>query len=249
MKKTLFLTIVLALLVLLSTSTVFADKGEDDDYPWRDDRKAPFVFEFGNMIDTHQQSKLKKEELKGYIYIHYTGEYTEDGIPMARKADCYNEECSIGWVIKGIPYQAILVNTGPRIWLIDSSDPLEAGYTHFQWEGNPKKPHGLILNNTYEGYLLRRVAVTTFYWLGGNGQGGNGGGGGCSGDDHTDGGCSGEEHADGGSDMGSGCSGDDHTGGGGSSGHGGRLVVEGFDAHTNVVTNWDGTWHGGSCDD
>ncbi len=60
-------------------------------------------------------------------------------------------------------------------------------------------------------------------------------GGGCSGDDHSgdDGGCSG-----GGGDT-----------GGGSSGHGGRLVMEGLDSHTNIVTVWDGTWHGDGCDD
>ncbi len=247
MKKTLFFITVLALLILLSTSTVFAGKSDDNSgYPWQDHKKAPFDFEFGNMIDTHQQSKLKKEKLQGFIYIYYTGEYTENGIPIARKADCYIEECSVGWVIKGIPYQATLVNKGPRVWQIDpASLPKEPGYTHFHWVGGPKKPHGLMLNNTYHGYLLKRVAVTTFYWLGGSGgQGGSNGGGcshedgdGCSGDDHTDkGGCSGDDHTDGG------CS-----GGGGSSGHGGRLVVEGLDQHSNITL--DGTWNGCGGDD
>ena len=59
MKKTLFFITVLTLLILLSTSTVFAGKPDGDSgYPWQDERKAPFDFEFGNMIDTHQQTKL-----------------------------------------------------------------------------------------------------------------------------------------------------------------------------------------------
>jgi len=243
MKKTLFFITVLALLILLSASTVFAGNSDDEGYPWQDVRQAPFDFEFENMIDTHQQSMLlnKKDQsnegrLQGFIYIHYTGEYTEEGIPIARKADCEIEECSVGWVIKGIPYEATLVNKGPRIWQIEPDGlSKEPGYTHFHWMGTPKKPHGLNIDQAYSGYLLKRVAVTTFYWLGGGGgQGGSGGPGGsggcggeeggCSGDDHTDGGCSGGGGdmgsggmggSDmGGSDMGGSCSGEDHTDGG-----------------------------------
>lgn len=261
MKKALFIITIFVFLIPLSTSTAFAGKLDDDSsYPWQSHR-APFDFQFGNMIDTHQQSKLKKEKLQGFIYIHYTGEYTEDGIPIARKADCYNEECSVGWVIKGIPYTGTLVNKGPRIWQIEPDGlPKELGYTHFHWEGGPQKPHGLTVGNSYNGYLLKRVAVTTFYWLGGsNGQGGSEGNGGTGGCGSDDGGCSGDDHTDdgcssGGGEIDSGCSGDDHTeggcsGSGGSSGHGGRLVLEGLDSHSNIVTDWDGTWNGCGSDD
>ena len=144
MKKAVLFTAVLTLLVLLSATTVSANRsGDESEFPWRS-HIAPFDFEFGNMIDSHQQSKaLKKGKLHGFIYIHYTGEYTEDGIPIARKADCEIEECSVGWVIKGIPFEATLVNKGPRIWLVDPSGlPKEPGYLHFHWSGSPKKPHG-----------------------------------------------------------------------------------------------------------
>ena len=311
MKKPLFLTTVLALLILLTTSAVFADETDDDvDYPWQE-HAAPFDFMFNNMIDTHQQTRESANGvLHGFIYIHII-DVAEDGIPIAEKANCaaYPDECVIGWVVKGIPYSATLVNKGPRIWQIEPADlPQEPGYTHFHWLGNPLKPHGLVMNTkVYNGYLLKRVAATTFYWLGGNGQGGSGGdggsggcGGGCSGEDHTGeeggcsggggdmgggdmgggdmgggdmgDGCSGEDHtgedggcSGGGGDMGGGetggCSGEDHTGeeggcsggggdmGGGNPGHGGRLVIEGLDSHSNITTNWDGTWQGGGCDD
>jgi len=260
MNKKVFSLLALLLIFSLSTTAARADDlyiendtdvNLDEDYPWRN-HKAHFDFVFGNMIDTHQQSRFDSNDvLHGYIYIHYTGEYTEDGIPIARKADCKIESCNVGWVIKGIPYSAILVNKGPRIWLITPAGlPTEPGYTHFHWLGGPDKPHGLVIGNSYEGYLLKRVAVTTFYWLGGSGGGNQSGG--CSGDDggcsdgETGGDCSGEEGGCS-SDEG-GCS-DGGDMGGGSSGHGGRLVQEGLDSHSNVVTSWDGTWQGGGCDD
>jgi uncharacterized membrane protein YgcG len=249
----------LALVLLLALSVTGVKAGEsgvgmDEDYPWLD-HAFPMDFTFENMIDTHQQSLLyRKNFLQGFIYIHYTGEITEDGIPIARKADCQIESCSVGWVIRGIPFQATLVNKGPRIWEVDPADlPREPGFTHFHWTGSPYKPHGLVLDppTVYDGYLLKRMAATTFYWLGGSGQGGSGGGG-CSCGGDMGGGCSG-----GGGDMGGGgCTGDDGgcSGGGGdmgggSSGHGGRLVTEGLDSHINITTEWDGTWDHGGCED
>jgi len=274
--KKLLAQVAVILIMALGVSVVQADEIEidtgtdtqlEDDYPWRD-HAEPFVFTFHNMIDTHQQSFLDRNGvLHGFIYIHFTGEYTEEGVPIARKANCDIEACSVGWVIKGVPYRATLVNKGPRVWQIDPAClPQEPGYTHFHWTGSPYKPHGLVLGppTLYDGYLLKRVAVTTFYWLGGSGggQGGDGGDGGsgncggddggCTGDDHTDGGCTGGGSDMGGSDMGGDCSGDDHTDGGcsgssGSSGHAGRLVLEGFDPHSNI--SLDGTWRGCGSDD
>lgn len=271
MFRKLLAQVTVILIMALGVSVVQADEIEidtgtdtklEDDYPWRA-HTEPFEFTFNNMIDSHQQSFIDRNDvLHGFIYIHFTGEYTEGGVPIARKTNCEIEECSVGWVIKGFPYQATLVNKGPRVWQVDPTGlPEQPGYTHFHWTGNPYKPHDLVLGSPtlYDGYLLKRVAVTTFYWVGGSGggQGGSGGDGetvvcggedgGCTGDDHTDGGCSG-----GGGDMGGGCSGDDHTsagcsGGGGSSGHGGRLVLEGLDPHSNITL--DGTWSGCGGDD
>jgi len=281
MKHKAFALLAILLIVALAVSVVQADEIDndievdlDEDYPWRN-HEDPFGFEFDNMIDTHQQSFVDANGvLHGFIYIHIV-DVAEDGIPIAEKADCvaYPEECTVGWVIKGIPYSATLVHKGPRVWLVDPAGlPKEPEYSHFHWLESPYKPHGLVMDTEiYNGYLLKRVAVTTFYWLGGNGQGGSGGegetggcGGGCSGEDHVgdEGGCSGGGGSDmGGSDMDDGCSGEDHTGdesgcsdgggdmGGGNPGHGGRLVIEGLDSHSNITTYWDGTWQGGGCDD
>jgi len=316
MKHKLYTLLAVLMILVLGVSAVQADETDietelelEEDYPWRY-HAEPMEFKFGNMIDSHQQSHLDSNGvLHGFIYIYDTGEDTVEGYPIAEKAHCPTGPCMVGWVIKGIKISATLVNKSPRVWLIDSTDlPIEPGYSHFHWLGAPHSPggpNGLIVGQEYEGYLMKRIAKTSFFWLGGPGQGGGGQGGsgggcgghdtgggdegGCSGEDHTDGGCSGgggdmgggdmgggggcsgEDHTDGGcsggggdmggSDMGGGggCSGEDHTDGGcsggggdmggGSSGHGGRLVIEGLDSHTNIVTVWDGTWHGGGCDD
>jgi len=291
MKKALFFLTIFALMMTPFGVTVYADGVEDDFYPWQD-HQGSLNYEFENMIDTHQQSFVDSNGvLHGFIYVRVI-DVTEDGIPIAEKANCEenSEGCIVGWVIKAVPVKdAKLVNTGPRIWLLDADDlPKEPGYTHFHWIGGPYKPHGLVIDNTYDGYLMKRMAATTFYWLGGSGGGQGGshdtGGGGCSGHDSGDeGGCSGDDSGDdggcsghdtgdinhtdeGGSDMGGppdggdmgggctdgehdegGCSG--HDGGSGSSGHGGRLVVEGLDAHSNIVTTWDGVWNGCGGDD
>lgn len=55
---------------------------------WNDHLK-PFDFMFGNHIDTHQQTMvLPNGQLKGFLYIEFTGEYTEDGYPVATHTDC-----------------------------------------------------------------------------------------------------------------------------------------------------------------
>ena len=329
-----FLILVLLMTISLSGfAVVKADETDvetefelEEDYPWRY-HAEPMEFKFGNMIDSHQQSHLDSNGvLHGFIYIYDTGEDTVEGYPVAEKAHCPTGPCMVGWVIKGVKISATLVNKSPRVWQIDPADiPTEPGYYHFHWIGDPHSPggpNGLVVNQEYEGYLMKRIAKTSFFWLGGPGQGGGGQGGsgggcgghdtgggdegGCSGEDHTDGGCSGGSGgmsgweseggcSDGGAeggcsggggdmgggDMGSGggcsdggdeggcsghdgeeggCSGEDHTDGGcsggdggmggGSSGHGGgRLVMEGLDSHINIVTEWDGTWHGDGCDD
>lgn len=319
MKHKLYTLLAILMILVLGVSAVQADETDvetefelEEDYPWRY-HAEPMEFKFGNMIDSHQQSHLDSNGLlHGFIYIYDTGEDTVEGYPVAEKAHCPTGPCMVGWVIKGIKISATLVNKSPRVWQIDTADlPEEPGYSHFHWIGSPHSPggpNGLVVGQEYEGYLMKRIAKTSFFWLGGPGQGGGGQGGsgggcgghssgegdeggGCSDGETEEGGCSGSaggmsggeseggcsdegdegDCSGGGGDMGGGdmgsrgsCSGEDHTDGGcsggggdtgggdmggGSSGHNGRLVMEGLDSHTNIVTVWDGTWHGDACDD
>ena len=254
MLRKLFATLIVVLLLLLGTTIVLAKGPQPDEfYPWLH-HAPPFDFKFGAMIDSHQQSQVNGAGiLQGFIYIQLTGETTADGTPVAKKAHCSSGTCSLGWVIKGEWVTATLVQTAPRVWLVDPEDlPKEPGYTHFQWFGPPKTPHELVVGTTYTGYLLKRIASKPFYWLGGGGGSGGSGGdtGGCDGHDGDDGGdtggCSGHDGEDTGDTGGCGGHGGD-TGGssGGSGGSDGRLVSEGVDPHSNIVTVWDGTWTGG----
>jgi len=179
MKKIIFFITVFALLLMtLGVSVVQADE-EDTGYPWFN-HAGKYDVEFNNLIDNHQQMRLLKNGwLQGYIYIQFTGEFI-DSKPVARRVDCTNPAlyCRVGWEVIGIPVSgAKLVQKGPRIWDIDAANlPDDPEFTHFHWiEGtdgkNPQKPCGLKLADTgvtYSGYLFKRVAVTEFYWLGGN---------------------------------------------------------------------------------
>ena len=233
-----FVPCLLALLILplLASTSVLAD---EPGYPWQD-HAPPFDFIFGNLIDNHQQSKLvgptkpvnsnsesklkRQAMLQGFIYIQFTGD-TIDGVPVAVRADCTDPslDCRVGWKIKGIPFNAKLVSTGPRLWEVDESLlPSSPNYVHFHWTGSPKRPCGLQIEETYSGYLLQRTAVTEFYWLGGNpnsgseghlvspgidlhsnivtdwepGDGGGSGGHGGGSGGHDDGGCGGHDDDD-----------------------------------------------------
>jgi len=174
-----------------------------------------------------------------------------------------------------VPISAMLVNQSPRIWLVNPTDlSKQKGYTHFHWTGTPQKPHGLVVGQEYPGYLMKRVAPTPFFWLGGGRDHAGGGSGSCGGetggcgDDHSgstvsdvgcgdetsgctdnEGGCTDDDGGctddDGGcTDDDDGCSGGGGTGGSGHDGHSGRIVPEGLDTHTNIVITWDGYWSG-----
>ena len=216
MIKKITILLVLIMLPLLVSTAVLAD---DPGFPWRN-HAAPFGFKFGNLIDSHQQSKIvgkgmavsknklpkleRQGMLQGFIYIQFTGEQ-RDGIPVAVRADCQNEnlDCRVGWKIKGIPFNATLVSTAPREWEVEKSLlPNDSTYVHFHWTGIPKKPCGLEIGQTYSGYLLQRTAVTEFFWLGGNSE----------------------------------------------KSHGGHVVSPGMDLHSNIVTDYDPD-AGGGCGD
>jgi len=239
MFKKIFLSLLVLVVFMTAATAVFAD---DLFYPWQD-HAAPFDFLFNNLIDNHQQSKQTgRDMLQGFIYVQFTGE-ERDGVPVAVRADCEDPalDCRVGWKFKGVPISATLVSTKPRVWLVDEEDlPTSAHYLHFQWVGAPQKPCKLVVGQEYEGYLMQRTAVTTFFWLGGNPDKESGGG-------HDDGGCGGHEGADPGEPGGPG----GHEGGPGESGgpgetggpgdHGGHLVTPGMDNHSNIVTEWDPT--------
>lgn len=205
MAKKMFVIIILGLL-LVSGATVARADAPDLGFPWAD-HASPFSFKFNNLIDNHQQTRLLPNgRLQGYIYIQFTGEM-KNGIPVARRANCDDPalDCRVGWEIIGIPVKgAHLIQKGPRLWSFPAGAlPADPQYVHFHWTGSPKKPCGLVLNDVaYNGYLFKRTAVTTFYWLGGNEDKETGrlvtpgldlhsnlegrwtGGGGHSGDDH-----------------------------------------------------------------
>lgn len=139
-------------------------------YHWRD-HATPFDFLFGNHIDTHQQSKIDgKDKLVGFLYIRFTGEYTEDGIPKAEHAKCAEvpDECTVGWVLKGIPISAVYMGhehgQHPQ-WGVAADDlPRQPGYTHFHWLDQSEHADGLTVGETYDGYLLKLTARETFFF-------------------------------------------------------------------------------------
>jgi hypothetical protein len=253
MFKRISILLTVTLLLLLASTTVLAD---GSGYPWLE-HAAPFDFKFNNLIDNHQQSKLvRRGMLQGFVYIQFTGEEI-DGVPVAVRADCDNPvlDCRVGWKVEGIPAKAKLVNKGPRKWIITEQAQLHraTNYLHFHWTDGPPKPCGLTIEEqVYDGYLLKRTAITEFYWLGGNPSNseggrlvtpgmdlhsnivtdwdGNGGSGGGSGS-HDDGGCGG--HDDGGHDDG----GHDDGGTGGAGGTGGS---DGSGEHSAVSTDNSG---------
>jgi hypothetical protein len=135
------------------------------------DHAAPFDFLFGNHIDTHQQSRLVRgEKLFGYYYVRYTGELTESGTAIAHHANCSQmpDECIPGWTLQGLPFQATLLEHGqdqhPQ-WCVDLGDiPASAGFSHFHWLGQPEHAGGLVVGQTYDGYLLKLTALETFFF-------------------------------------------------------------------------------------
>lgn len=163
-------TIGLLILSLLSANAAFGEG-----LPWQD-HNDPFNFMFGNHIDTHQQSMVMPSgELLGYLYIEFTGEYNQDGIPIAKHTNCNNElaECSVGWQWRGVPGQATFVyhEMGDHpIWLVNfrSDIPQPGGYSHFHWLGNPDESMGLVEEMVYEGYFLELTAKDTFAFKHGN---------------------------------------------------------------------------------
>lgn len=137
-------------------------------YEWRNHR-APFDFEFGNHIDTHQQSQQTgKSGLVGFLYITPGDETNSDGVVIAKHGDCTTkpEGCTVGWNIQGRAMTATYC--GHRMaehpaWAIDPADmPRAPGFTHFHWLGVSTHHDRLIRAQSYPGYVLKLTAVDTF---------------------------------------------------------------------------------------
>lgn len=133
---------------------------------WRD-HAQPYVFLFGNSIDTHQQSFVKPSgELFGFFYIKFTGAVTTDGLRVARHVDCGAETgCTAGWKLSGQKASAaFLYHVMPDhpVWLVDRrSIPQPGAYTHFHWLGDLHPMAG----EQRDGYLLELQAIDTFCFV------------------------------------------------------------------------------------
>jgi len=133
-------------------------------YPWRN-HVAPFPFLFGNDIDTHQQTQLKKDgSLSGYFYIHFTGIVTKDGYPVATHVDCNTGTCTVGWTLEGEPGTAAFlyqVDDDHPMFLVSRADiPQPGAYAHFHWLSSMP-----VAEVAASGYLLQLTAVDTFCFI------------------------------------------------------------------------------------
>jgi len=125
-------------------------------------------FLFGNHIDTHQKTRLKKKSgnpfrLSGFFFIKFTGEIDSDSeLPIAvhpSGSECEDEEdreedgvdCVVGWLINAVPGEAkFLYHTGVNgddhpVWMVNRVDIRQPGsFTHFHWiskdSNDPRSP-------------------------------------------------------------------------------------------------------------
>ena len=125
---------------------------------WKD-HANPYTFLFGNHLDTHQETRLTQDgDLKGFLYVYWTGEVTSEGLPVA--AHCTSPEhyevgCFAGWLIEARPCIAevdgceamfLYHNDDHPVWLVgprrDASGELRGtrsrivqpgSFTHLHW--------------------------------------------------------------------------------------------------------------------
>jgi hypothetical protein len=140
-------------------------------YPWKD-HAVPYDFLFGNPLDTHQQTRANRTGgLTGFLYVHYTGAVTSDGLRVAVHDDCAAVACDVGWHVSGVAAQAEFlyhVEGDHPVWLVDRRDlPQPGAYAHFHWLG--EAPGGA--GETRNGYLLELQAVQTFCFVHHDGAG------------------------------------------------------------------------------
>jgi hypothetical protein len=132
-------------------------------YPWRG-HAAPYDFLFGNEIDTHQQTREASDgALSGFLYVHYTGAVTSDGLAVAEHDDCATTTCDVGWTIDALPATGTFLYHPPDdhpVWLVKRPDiPQPGAYAHFHWYGP------VITGEPQQGYLLELRAVARFCFV------------------------------------------------------------------------------------
>lgn len=162
MRRKILVPFVVALLALTATASATAS------YPWSD-HAAPFDHEFGNHIDSHQQSLVKRGTLQGFFYVTIGDEIdVETGLPITTHGNCEMnpEGCTVGWVWHGVPASGTLVahDEGAHpTWCVDPDDmPQAPGYSHFHWLGDPDHAHGFEIGDVADGWILRLIAVDSF---------------------------------------------------------------------------------------
>jgi len=149
---------------VLGLGACAANAAEPD--PWGQ-RDPSFSFLFGNGIDTHQRTKLRRDgSLFGFFYVRFTGEVTQDGFPVATHVDCNAmPDCSVGWKLDGKPVQAALAYQPMHdhaVFQVKRSDiPQPGSYSHFHWLGQPMLQEG----QPVDGYLLQLTAMNRFCFI------------------------------------------------------------------------------------
>jgi len=159
-------------LIFLSVPFITNMEAEAGGRPWKDHAK-PYDFIFGNHIDTHQQTKLKKNgDLFGFLYITFIGE--KDGVPVVEHCDNDTpaDECKVGWIIRG---KFIGGDNQPTFvyheedhptWLVVSRNdiPQPGSFSHFHWLGSPDGGGGFTKGDMRDGYFIELQAVDEFYF-------------------------------------------------------------------------------------
>jgi len=136
-------------------------------YPWGQ-RDPAFSFNFGNGIDSHQISQLRRDgSLSGFLYVYFTSVVTQDGYPVATHVDCNAMPgCSVGWKLDGLSAQATLLqhdesmHDHPMFAVPRSDIPQPGSHVHFHWLG-PMPGH----HETGPGYLLQLTAMNRFCFI------------------------------------------------------------------------------------
>ena len=135
-------------------------------YPWRQ-HAPPFDFQFGNDIDTHQQTRLDRAgNLSGFFYIRYTGVVTKDRYPVATHVDCNSApDCVVGWMLDGKPVKAAFLHHPMHdhpIFAMGRADiPQPGSYSHFHWLGQAMPQ----MNLPADGYVLQLSAINRFCFI------------------------------------------------------------------------------------
>jgi hypothetical protein len=128
------------------------------------DHAAPLSFLFGNEIDGHQQSQLRRNgDLAGFLYVRFSGVVTADGYRVAEHVDCNaHSDCKVGWTMHGKRRDGVFLFHAPGdhpVFLIDRSEiPQPGAFAHFHRIGADAHSSGT-------GYLLQLVAVDKFCFI------------------------------------------------------------------------------------